>query len=176
VAVSWSCAAGPAFGARLRELRRERGLTQEQLAEKAGISTDVIAKLEQGKKTGARLATVCQLAGALGVDVAGLLGAAVQPGGAGHRSRQAEENLEFGARIRKLLAAGGMSPRELEAVLSAGMPGVPQAKRATLTEQVTFMATEIRVLRAEVSALTQAIAFALLDDAGKNAGAGSSRS
>jgi hypothetical protein len=38
------------------------------------------------------------------------------------------------------------------------------------------MSGEISALRAEVSALAQAIAFALLADAGKDAGAESSRS
>lgn len=33
---------------RLTQLRRSRGLTQEQLAEAAGISVGVIRKLEQG--------------------------------------------------------------------------------------------------------------------------------
>ena len=36
-------------GARLRELRRQRRLTQEQLAEKAGVSRSYVADLESGQ-------------------------------------------------------------------------------------------------------------------------------
>lgn len=37
------------FGARLRELRRERDLTQDQLAERADISRESIKNIEKGK-------------------------------------------------------------------------------------------------------------------------------
>lgn len=37
------------FGARVRELRRERDLTQEQLAELADIGRDSIKNIEKGK-------------------------------------------------------------------------------------------------------------------------------
>ena len=37
---------------RIRSLRKNRGLTQEQLAEKMNVSTPYIAKIENGKQTG----------------------------------------------------------------------------------------------------------------------------
>lgn len=37
------------FGARLRELRKERDLTQDQLAERAEISRESIKNIEKGK-------------------------------------------------------------------------------------------------------------------------------
>ena len=37
------------FGARLRDLRRERDLTQDQLAERADISRESIKNIEKGK-------------------------------------------------------------------------------------------------------------------------------
>ena len=40
------------YGSRIRSLRKNRGLTQEQLAEKLNISTPYIAKIENGKQTG----------------------------------------------------------------------------------------------------------------------------
>jgi len=52
-------------GDRVRELRRRRGLTQEELAERSGISKTVIAKIEQGGS--ARMETYHQLARTLGV-------------------------------------------------------------------------------------------------------------
>ena len=38
------------FGRRLRELRKERGLTQEELAESADLSGNYISDLELGRK------------------------------------------------------------------------------------------------------------------------------
>lgn len=40
------------YGSRIRNLRKIRGLTQEQLAEKMNVSTPYIAKIENGKQTG----------------------------------------------------------------------------------------------------------------------------
>ena len=40
------------YGSRIRSLRKKRGLTQEQLAEKMNVSTPYIAKIETGKQTG----------------------------------------------------------------------------------------------------------------------------
>jgi transcriptional regulator with XRE-family HTH domain len=36
------------FGRRLRQLRRKKELTQEQLAEFAGISVDMVSNIERG--------------------------------------------------------------------------------------------------------------------------------
>lgn len=36
------------FGRRLRQLRRERDMTQEQLAEAASISVDMLSNIERG--------------------------------------------------------------------------------------------------------------------------------
>jgi transcriptional regulator with XRE-family HTH domain len=64
------------IGRRIYELRTERSprLTQQQLAERAGVSVDVISKLEQGRKSGARIPTLNAIATALDVDPAALLG------------------------------------------------------------------------------------------------------
>ena len=40
------------YGSRIRSLRKKRGFTQEQLAEKMNVSTPYIAKIENGKQTG----------------------------------------------------------------------------------------------------------------------------
>ena len=63
------------IGQRLRDLRTERipRLTQHQLAERAGVSVDVIQKLEQGRKVNARITTLSAIAEALDVDLASLL-------------------------------------------------------------------------------------------------------
>jgi transcriptional regulator with XRE-family HTH domain len=57
---------------RVREWRDRRGLTQEQLAEKAGISRGYLARLETARQD-PKLSTLEKLAKALKVDVAKLL-------------------------------------------------------------------------------------------------------
>ncbi|MER0243251.1 helix-turn-helix domain-containing protein [Streptomyces sp. HSW2009] len=63
------------LGDRLAELRLRRSLTQEQLAEKAGLSVDTIRKLEQNQRMTARMSTLNKLAWALDVETSVLLGA-----------------------------------------------------------------------------------------------------
>lgn len=53
------------IGDRIRELRRSRGMTQEELAETSGLSDAVIKKIEQGGN--ARMETLHKIAKALGV-------------------------------------------------------------------------------------------------------------
>jgi transcriptional regulator with XRE-family HTH domain len=64
------------IGKRIYELRTDRTpkLTQQELAERAGISVDVIQKLEQGRKQSARITTLTAIARVLDVDLAMLLG------------------------------------------------------------------------------------------------------
>jgi transcriptional regulator with XRE-family HTH domain len=62
-----SLPADASIGDRLRRLRKERGLTQEELAERAAVSVDLVKKLEQGRRQSARLTSLTSLATALGV-------------------------------------------------------------------------------------------------------------
>ena len=59
------------FGQRIRLLRRERGLTQEQLAERAEISIDFLSLIERGKNSPS-FENLEDLAEALDVTVAKL--------------------------------------------------------------------------------------------------------
>jgi transcriptional regulator with XRE-family HTH domain len=59
------------FGNRVRLLRGERGLTQEQLAERASISVDFLSLIERGKSSPS-FENLDELADALGVTVAQL--------------------------------------------------------------------------------------------------------
>lgn len=65
-------AASP-IGDNLARVRKARGLTQEELAEASRVSIDVIARLEQGRKKGARWTTLIKLANALEVQLAVLV-------------------------------------------------------------------------------------------------------
>ncbi len=63
-------------GQRLKRLRKEKGLTQDQLAELVGLNARAIKAYEQDYRNlgGAAADTVCDLADVLGVSVKQLLG------------------------------------------------------------------------------------------------------
>ncbi|HVW56945.1 MAG TPA: helix-turn-helix transcriptional regulator [Rhizobiaceae bacterium] len=71
------------FGSLVAAHRRRIGITQEALADKAGVSVDMISKIETGA-TGARFPVIERLAEALGVDPAELFTIEI-PGGAINR-------------------------------------------------------------------------------------------
>lgn len=62
------------IGDRLARLRRLSDQTQDELAEKAGVSVDTVQKLEQHQRHSARLPTLHALASGLGVEVTALIG------------------------------------------------------------------------------------------------------
>jgi len=64
---------GETIGYQLRRLRRLRGLTQEELADHANVSRDLVAKLEQGRRQTARITSLVSLARALDVEVSALV-------------------------------------------------------------------------------------------------------
>src|SRR5262245_63295554 len=64
---------------RIRAVREERGLTQEGLAAKAGISREYLARLETGRQD-PRISVMTRLAQALGTSVDELLSAKPQKG------------------------------------------------------------------------------------------------
>lgn len=68
----------PSLGERIRELRGKL-YTQRELAERAGISVDLIRKLEQGTRNTATVASLHKLARALDVTLADLVGRARLP-------------------------------------------------------------------------------------------------
>jgi transcriptional regulator with XRE-family HTH domain/tetratricopeptide (TPR) repeat protein len=59
---------GQLFGVLLRDHRLAAALTQEALAERAGLSVTAVSALERGRRRAPRLSTVRDLAGALGLD------------------------------------------------------------------------------------------------------------
>ncbi|MGH2943027.1 MAG: helix-turn-helix domain-containing protein, partial [Solirubrobacteraceae bacterium] len=64
---------GETISCQLRRLRRLRGLTQEELADRANVSRDLVAKLEQGRRQSARIASLVSLARALNVELSALV-------------------------------------------------------------------------------------------------------
>jgi transcriptional regulator with XRE-family HTH domain len=64
---------GETIGYQLRRIRRLRALTQEELADRADVSRDLVAKLEQGRRQTARIASLASLARALDVELSALV-------------------------------------------------------------------------------------------------------
>ena len=59
------------FGQRLRELRQAKGLSQEELAFRAGLHRTYVSSAERGQRNVA-LVNIEKLARALGIDIADL--------------------------------------------------------------------------------------------------------
>lgn len=85
----------PTFAERLRSLRERAGLTQEELAERAGITAHAVSALERGTRTRPYPHTIRSLAAALDLDAdeASLLAASVRrrpapPAGIGPSGRR----------------------------------------------------------------------------------------
>lgn len=60
------------FGKRLRKLRRERDLSQEELGFLAELDRNYVGGIERGERN-PTLVNICRIAGALGVEAAVLL-------------------------------------------------------------------------------------------------------
>ncbi len=83
-------AVGP-FAGRLRELRAAAGLTQEELAGRAGLSPNAVGALERGQRRRPYPHTVRALADALGLGEEGLASLLAAVPGRNGATRQAEE-------------------------------------------------------------------------------------
>jgi len=59
-------------GPRLQRIRRQSGMSQEQLADRAGISAATVARLERQSQASCRGRTLARLAAALGEQPAAL--------------------------------------------------------------------------------------------------------
>ncbi|GGK92071.1 hypothetical protein Sme01_54500 [Sphaerisporangium melleum] len=62
------------LGRQIRKLRKEQDVTQEQLAERAGVSVDLIKKLEQGGRNDIRASYLMRIAAALDTEMSVLIG------------------------------------------------------------------------------------------------------
>ena len=59
---------------RLKELRKERDWTQQELAQKANLSFNAVTKIEQGAAKHPTLKTLIKLADAFGIGIDDLVG------------------------------------------------------------------------------------------------------
>jgi transcriptional regulator with XRE-family HTH domain len=74
----------PLLAVRLKSLRERLGMSQQDLAVKAGLSVSMVSQIEQGKKPDPRLSTIQALARALDLDCTTL----VEGGGNGRKPRR----------------------------------------------------------------------------------------
>ena len=77
----------PAVGTRIREIRKERGLTLEELSLKCGVSKSMLSQIET-ESVNPTIATVWKIAGGLGIEFRALLEGKEQPTGGLHLSRR----------------------------------------------------------------------------------------
>jgi transcriptional regulator with XRE-family HTH domain len=90
------------IGDRLKVAREYFDITQEQLAERAGVNVDTVRKLEQNQRQSARISTVNALADALGIDTTALL--------LGIAEQNEREKLQLAALRRALVPADDFIP------------------------------------------------------------------
>ena len=117
------------FGEYLRRLRLEAGLSQDALAERAGISADAVAALERGRRRTPRPVTARRLIDALGLPAAerGLLEhAAGIPAGAAP-----DDRVPVASRLPS--PAGPLIGRERELASVTGLLRRPDGRMITLT-------------------------------------------
>ncbi len=101
------------LGQRVRALREERGLTQQSLAQAAGIATDMVSRLENGHYSSPGLRTLLRIALGMGTSVGALLPELALP----QRGREGEVSAR--ARLPALLARARAGELELVGELAA---------------------------------------------------------
>jgi transcriptional regulator with XRE-family HTH domain len=73
---------------RLKALRKAAGLSQQELASRAGVSMSAVFHAEQGRKSDLKLSTLLALAGALGMTPGQLVDALTRPAAGGPAPKQ----------------------------------------------------------------------------------------
>ncbi|MFG3052585.1 helix-turn-helix domain-containing protein [Kitasatospora sp. NPDC048239] len=131
------------LGMLLRRLRGQAGLTQEQVAERSGVSVRTIRRLESGRSTDHRLGTVNLLADALGISQEERRGLALalatsREGTADERPATADGHLATAA-----APPVPALPAELAAPAVPTVPTVP-AVPAVLADAAQELAAEVR--------------------------------
>ncbi|KUJ69205.1 DNA-binding protein [Streptomyces albus subsp. albus] len=130
------------FGARLRDIRKRRGLTQQGLAAASGVSLSTIRVLEQGTQDATRLETARRLAAALRVPTMSL----VTDPGADHADG---DTVDLWEPVRRaLLSPPGRDPipdaPTVEGVSSALDAATPLFQRDQFTDLAEILPSLLR--------------------------------
>lgn len=147
---------------RLKELRRERRLSLQELAEVSGVSRSLLSEIERGE-TNPTLATLWNLTQALNVDIAALVGA-----GQGESKRGSIE-VHVAAQVPKIETPSTksvlkiLSPPHLAGrfewyllELAAGGHLTSPPHHAGTQEHLTVLAGRVRVISQDTEALLKA--------------------
>lgn len=140
----------PTIGEHLAQIRRRSTLTQEQLAERAGVSVETIRKLEQGERQGARTATLNKLARALGVSTSALFGNAARA--ATDREPDARPLSLVGVR-RALTPVVGLDGSPLDIDLGDQPPTLASTRRTVANANASYHANDYAVTLATLPAM-----------------------
>jgi transcriptional regulator with XRE-family HTH domain len=98
------------IGEQVARLRMLRGLTQEGLAARSGVSVDVIRRLEQGARASARLSSLARLAEAMDVELSLLLAGPVMLAGAASGEDSPAGMLELRRALTPADVLDGLAP------------------------------------------------------------------
>lgn len=99
------------LGARIAELRKERGWTQRELAERAGITPTYVSEIENARAGNVGSSILLEIADALGASLDYLLGR--------RETREAEEPLTVPPELSEAAAEKGWSYAETRDLLRA---------------------------------------------------------
>ena len=140
------------FSDRLRFCRRQRGLTQEQLAEAMGVSVAAVSKWELGQST-PELETLLELADFFDLSVDALLGFRLRDGGcqeAGQRIDQARREKRYDEGIREAEMALQKYPNRFAVVYPAArlfhMAGMEGREESLLRRALELLSHACRLL------------------------------
>jgi transcriptional regulator with XRE-family HTH domain len=129
------------IGTRIRDIRKARDLSQERLAQQAGVTLSLISKVETGRITDLHYSTLSGVARALGISVGELIGEVDAPKELAPTSPQpVAEELGNGARREReelttaLMHEGVQYAEDIEEKLEAMSDEMPLATVNRLTE------------------------------------------
>lgn len=145
------------LAARLRELRLERGLSLDALAEMAGVSRSMISLVERGESSPTAW-VLDHLAGGLGVTMASLFAEGPAAGASPlsrRRDQQSWRDPQTGYVRRNLSPPGFPSPIELVEVRLPGGARVAYdstgSTRATISQQIWLIEGRLTLMHGEVT-------------------------
>lgn len=121
------------LGAALREARLALSLTQTELAARAGLAPNHVARLENGEKASPRFTTVARLAAVLGLSLDELAaGSSRSAGGLTAEGGGDARTAGLASTLRRVQRAIATSARELEVALDGfeGSSSRPRAARS----------------------------------------------
>ncbi|RKR92740.1 helix-turn-helix protein [Micromonospora pisi] len=127
------------IGDNIARIRKQRTITQEHLAEAAGLSVETIRKLERNERTAARMSTLNKIARVLGVATSTLLGNVAR--GAANRE---PDSIPLGLvdMRRALTPVRGLGGQLVEAGPEQTAPALDDVRDAILTANRMYHAND----------------------------------